>query len=99
MVKHKDIPKLPVFIRDDEPLRMDMEAGKYFWCACGRTRKGLTFCDGSHHKTGIRPVRIVLEEDQEVYWCMCKHTSTPPFCDGSHENVKGCAGKLAKDKE
>ena len=97
MVRHKDIPKRPVFIRDTEPLQMEMEAGKYFWCACGRSRKS-PFCDGSHHKTGIRPVRVVLEKDEEVFWCMCKHTSTPPWCDDSHLRIKGMEGRLADDE-
>ena len=96
MVKHKDIPKRPVFIRDTEPIRMDAKAGKYFWCACGRSYNS-PFCDGSHHKTGIRPVRIVLEEAQEVWWCTCKHTSTPPFCDGTHKKMRGMEGRLADE--
>ena len=77
------LPSIPM---DNKPLVKKMASGKYFWCACGRTQKE-TWCDGSHHKTGIRPVRILLEEDQTIAWCMCKKTSTPPFCDGSHKSV------------
>ncbi len=98
MVKHKDTPPRPIFIRDDSPLAMDMEAGKYFWCACGRTRNQ-AFCDGSHHKTGIRPKRVVLKKPERVYWCMCKHTATPPFCDGTHHTLKGQAGSLAEEQD
>ncbi len=71
---------------DNKPLVKKMPAGKYFWCACGRSKKE-TFCDGSHYKTGIRPVRVVLDDEQTVAWCMCKGTTTPPFCDGSHSAI------------
>jgi len=23
------------------------------------------------------------------YWCSCGHTTTPPYCDGSHEEIDG----------
>ena len=88
MVKHKDIPRKPAVVQDNKPAIMEMKAGKYFWCACGRTEKEGPFCDGSHHHMGIRPLRIVLEEDQKVWWCACKHTKTPPFCDGSHKQFE-----------
>lgn len=96
MVTHKEIPKRPVFIRGTEPIGMDAVPGKYFWCACGRSRNA-PFCDGSHHKTGIRPVRVVIEEPGEVWWCNCKHTSSPPWCDGTHHNLKGMEGRLADE--
>lgn len=70
------------------PKIMNMGKGKYFWCACGRSKKGALFCDGSHKGTGIQPVRVLFEKPQEVAWCMCKQTKTPPFCDGSHNDLK-----------
>ena len=87
MVKHKDIPKLPAVIFDTKPICMLMEPGKYFWCACGRS-KNHPWCDGSHYQTGIRPIRIVIDEKREVCWCACKQTQTPPFCDNSHIGLK-----------
>ena len=41
----------------------------------------------------MRPHRMVAEETAEVYFCGCKQTKTPPFCDGSHmgDEVRACA--------
>ncbi|MBI9033458.1 MAG: CDGSH iron-sulfur domain-containing protein [Bacteroidales bacterium] len=86
MVKHKDVPKKSAIIVGKRSIKMEMKAGKYFWCACGRSKKH-PFCDGSHHQTGIRPVRVVLEFDQLVKWCACKKTKTPPFCDNTHREL------------
>lgn len=74
-------------IADKKSKVMQMQAGKYFWCACGRSKKQ-PFCDGSHKDTGIHPVRVVLDEDKQVAWCMCKQTKTPPFCDGTHRSIE-----------
>ena len=40
----------------------------------------------------MRPVRLTAEETVEVYFCGCKQTSTPPYCDGTHmsEAVQIC---------
>jgi CDGSH-type Zn-finger protein len=69
------------------PKVMEMEPGKYFWCACGRSQHQ-PFCDGSHKDTGIHPVRVVIEEKKEVHWCMCKQSKNKPFCDGTHETLE-----------
>lgn len=91
MVKHKDIPRKEAVIQGVKSLKIEMKAGKYFWCACGRTSNS-PFCDGSHHHTGIRPLRVVLEEDGLVKWCTCKQTKTPPFCDHTHRELSGPDG-------
>ena len=59
------------------------DAGKYSWCACGRS-KGEPFCDGAHKGTDLKPVKVELTESKTVAWCGCKHTKNAPFCDGSH---------------
>jgi len=95
MSKHRNEPARPVFIRDTEPLALDMKVGKYFWCSCGRTAR-VPFCDGSHHKTGLRPYRVLIEKAERVYWCQCKHSRQAPYCDGSHAALRGQEGRLAE---
>jgi CDGSH-type Zn-finger protein len=29
----------------------------------------------------------VIAEPKKVAWCACKHSKTPPFCDGTHRTV------------
>lgn len=69
-----------------EPAALTLDAGTYFWCACGRSATQ-PFCDGSHQGTGLGPRRLVLAERQEVWLCQCKRTCHPPFCDGTHEDL------------
>lgn len=95
MPKHREGDPKPVVIFDTKPIKSLMEAGKYFWCACGRSDRQ-PFCDGSHYETGIRPVRVLIENEEEVYWCSCKCTKTPPFCDGTHNGLKGQEGQNAE---
>jgi len=73
-------------IAQKKPYVMEMEAGKYFWCACGKS-KNQPFCDGSHKGSGITPVQTQIEKPGRVAWCGCKFTKTPPFCDGSHHGL------------
>jgi len=73
-------------IAQKEPYVMELEAGDYFWCACGRT-KNQPFCDGSHQGTGIEPVPFTLAAKTKVWLCGCRHTGTPPFCDGTHKTL------------
>jgi CDGSH-type Zn-finger protein len=66
------------------PYRFGVEAGrKYFWCACGRSKKQ-PLCDGSHSGTGITPVAYEATESKDVRFCGCKHTGKKPLCDGTH---------------
>lgn len=69
-----------------EPSVITLEAGTYYWCACGRSRDQ-PFCDGAHAGTGIEPLEFTLTETKEVALCQCKHTKTPPFCDGTHKTL------------
>lgn len=74
-------------VQQTKPLLMEMKAGKYFWCSCGKSQKA-AFCDGSHMGMGLKPLRVLIEKDMKVAWCMCKHTKNPPFCDGTHNTFK-----------
>lgn len=68
------------------PYVMDMKAGKYYWCACGKS-KNQPFCDSSHKESEFTPVQKQLDSPQKVAWCGCKHTQNRPFCDGSHHKL------------
>jgi CDGSH-type Zn-finger protein len=49
----------------NEPYEGELEAGTYWWCACGRP-KTQPFCDGSHKVTDITPVEFTIEEKKTV---------------------------------
>jgi CDGSH-type Zn-finger protein len=71
-------------IAQKSPYPVEVEAGKkYFWCACGRSRKQ-PFCDGSHKDTGITPIAYEPTESKKLWFCGCKTTKNRPLCDGSH---------------
>ncbi|SMH51401.1 MULTISPECIES: CDGSH iron-sulfur domain-containing protein [Cyanophyceae] len=69
-----------------KPMTLELEAGDYFWCACGQSADQ-PFCDGSHKGTEFKPQKFTLEEKKKVTLCLCKHTQDPPFCDGSHAKL------------
>jgi CDGSH-type Zn-finger protein len=31
---------------------------------------------------------VLFDKAEEVWFCRCKHTKTPPFCDGTHKSLK-----------
>lgn len=63
-----------------------LEAGTYYWCACGRSAHQ-PMCDGSHAGSEFTPLEFTLDQPGVVALCGCKHTQTPPYCDGSHNRV------------
>ncbi len=69
-----------------EPAVLELEAGTYYWCACGRSACQ-PFCDGSHEGTEFEPREFEITEKQTAALCQCKHTGNPPFCDGTHESL------------
>ena len=69
-----------------QPVQADLKAGKYWWCACGRSNKQ-PFCDGSHKGSEFQPLEFTLAEDRQAYFCQCKRTANAPFCDGTHNNL------------
>lgn len=70
-------------IADKKPCILDLEAGVYFWCACGRSSKQ-PFCDGSHAGTEFQPLKFELSQKTRLALCQCKHSNQPPKCDGQH---------------
>jgi mannose-6-phosphate isomerase-like protein (cupin superfamily) len=42
-------------------------------------------------------VAFTPSRDEDVIFCGCKHTATPPFCDGAHSNLPG--GYLTDDPD
>lgn len=68
------------------PFVVDVQPGKYAWCACGLSQKQ-PYCDGAHKGTGLVPKVEVVDTARKVAWCGCKHSAKAPFCDGSHKNL------------
>ena len=71
---------------DKAPYLMNLAPGKYYWCACGRS-KSQPFCDGSHKETKRTPIEFTLTKHQHVALCGCKGSRTKPHCDGSHLRI------------
>lgn len=68
------------------PMVMEIKAGKYFWCSCGKS-ESQPFCNGSHKGSEFTPMEIEITEDKKVAWCLCKQSGKKPFCDGTHKNI------------
>ena len=68
------------------PYVMEIQPGKYAWCACGLSNQQ-PYCDGSHKGTGYSPVIEEVSISKKVAWCGCKASSNAPFCDGTHSKL------------
>lgn len=71
------------------PYLLDLPAGDYLWCACGRS-KTQPFCDSSHRGTPFTPVRFTVKArrgTETVWLCGCKRSKDRPFCDGTHNTL------------
>lgn len=68
------------------PYVLDLQPGKYYWCACGES-KSQPYCDGSHKGTSFTPILTEITEAKKVALCGCKMTANQPFCDGTHSKI------------
>ena len=68
------------------PYVMELQPGKYHWCACGQS-KNQPYCDGSHKGSSFTPVFTEITEVKKVAWCGCKMSGNKPFCDGTHSKI------------
>ena len=75
-------PEIP----QKSPYVMELEAGTYWWCSCGKSTNQ-PFCDGSHKGSDFVPMKTEITETKRVALCGCKHTGGSPFCDGAHANL------------
>ncbi len=71
---------------DTKPVRLDLEPGTYFYCACRHSAKH-PFCDGAHKGSGLTPKKFEVTEAKKVALCACKHSGGEPFCDGTHKKL------------
>ena len=69
------------------PAVIELEAGSYWWCRCGRS-ENQPFCDGAHEGTEFTPLKFEVEEARRMALCQCKHTGLEPLCDGAHATLE-----------
>lgn len=73
-------------IAQKAPYVLELEAGTYYWCACGKSKQQ-PFCDRSHSGSEFTPVKFELAEKTKVWLCGCKHSEKKPYCDGTHKRL------------
>ena len=73
-------------IADKKPSVLELNAGTYWWCACGQS-KNQPYCDGAHKGTSFQPLEFKLVATKRVALCLCKRTANAPYCDGAHKKL------------
>jgi len=74
------------FIASKKPAILELEAGTYYWCSCGKS-SNQPFCDGTHKGSTFNPIKFEINAKNKVALCNCKHSKKAPFCDGAHANL------------
>lgn len=73
-------------VAQKSPYIVELEPGKYWWCACGKSKKQ-PFCDGSHKGGEFSPVSFEVKEKSTIALCGCKQSGNKPRCDGTHNKL------------
>ena len=73
-------------IAQKSPYIIDLEPGKYAWCACGQSNNQ-PYCDGSHKGSEFSPIIVDLAESKKAAFCGCKQSGNKPYCDGTHQSL------------
>lgn len=67
------------------PALITVEKGRtYPWCSCGESNTQ-PLCDKTDCGSKALIFQATLTED--VYFCNCKRSKNPPWCDGSHAEL------------
>jgi CDGSH iron-sulfur domain-containing protein 3 len=82
------LPPCETLSAGEAPVELELEPGVYSWCSCGHSKQQ-PFCDGTHKEpacpTNRRSLKFELTARQSVRLCLCKRTTTAPYCSGAHE--------------
>jgi len=90
--KRKAFPMSEPKIAGTRSIKLELEPGAYWWCACGRSQSQ-PWCDGSHKGTEFKPLKYEVAETQRCSLCACKRTQHPPLCDHAHRLLPGYVPK------
>ncbi len=75
------MPNEPILLKS---IKFELEPGTYHWCSCDNDNE-VILCDATH--THCKPLEFEISEKRMRSYCTCKHTATPPFCDGYHKEI------------
>jgi CDGSH-type Zn-finger protein len=75
-------------ISTKSPYKVKVEKGKiYSWCTCGPSNKQPFYDDVHKTERKFKSLKYIADENKDTYFCGCKLSQNPPFCDGSHSKL------------